>query len=131
MLSAGSGGRIFLKLEHPQPTGSFKFRGATNRVRLLTPDMAKAGVVTASNGNHGPAVAVAAHARGVCAEVFVSSQVSPSKLRRIEQFGTCIRRTGGDPLEASLHAMPPVNLQGLHLRLQPCRFDSRPGNHRR
>lgn len=91
---------MFLKLEHLQLTGSFKFRGATNKISQLSPYEAEAGIVTASNGNHGLAVAAAAKTRGVRAEVFVSSQVSRSKLERIRGYGACIREAGKDPLDA-------------------------------
>jgi threonine dehydratase len=94
----------WLKLEHLQKTGSFKFRVACNKVSLLTPEQAAAGVVTASNGNHGLGVAAAAQARGVAAEVFVSSHVSPGKAARIEAHGAKLRRAGDDPLTAELAA---------------------------
>jgi threonine dehydratase len=95
---------VFLKLEHLQRTGSFKFRGASNKMALLTPRQAAAGVITASNGNHGLGVAAAAQARGIAAEVFVSSHVSPAKARRIERHGARIRPVGDDPLAAELAA---------------------------
>src|SRR5579883_2297762 len=85
---------VFLKLEHLQRTGSFKFRGASNKIALLTAGQARAGVVAASNGNHGMGVAAAASARGIAAEVYVSSHVSPAKARRIESLGAQIRRAG-------------------------------------
>jgi threonine dehydratase len=94
----------WLKLEHLQSTGSFKFRGASNKIALLTEEQAAAGVVTASNGNHGLGVAAAAQARGIAAEVFVSSHVSPAKARRIEAHGARIHRAGDDPLTAELAA---------------------------
>jgi threonine dehydratase len=94
----------FLKLEHLQHTGSFKFRGASNKVAMLTARQAAAGVVTASNGNHGLGVAAAARARGIAAEVFVSSHVSPSKVRRIEALGARIHSAGEDPLTAEVAA---------------------------
>ncbi len=94
----------WLKLEHLQTTGSFKFRGACNKVGLLTPEQAAAGVVTASNGNHGLGVAAAARARGIAAEVFVSSHVSPGKAKRIESHGAVLHRAGDDPLTAELAA---------------------------
>jgi threonine dehydratase len=94
----------WLKLEHLQKTGSFKFRGACHKVALLTPEQAAAGVVTASNGNHGLGVAAAAEARGIAAEVFVSAHVSPGKARRIEAHGAAIHRAGDDPLTAELAA---------------------------
>jgi threonine dehydratase len=94
----------WLKLEHLQTTGSFKFRGACNKIALLTPEQAAAGVVTASNGNHGLGVAAAARARGIAAEVFVSSHVSPGKAKRIEAHGAVLHRAGDDPLTAELAA---------------------------
>jgi threonine dehydratase len=95
---------VFLKLEHLQHTGSFKFRGASNKIAMLTPEQAAAGVVAASNGNHGMGVAAAARARGVEAEVFVSSQVARAKADRIERYGARIRYAGNDPLTAELAA---------------------------
>jgi threonine dehydratase len=95
---------VFLKLEHLQRTGSFKFRGASNKIAMLTPQQAAAGVITASNGNHGLGVAAAAQARGIRAEVFVSSHVSPSKAARISAFGAQIHVAGDDPLTAELAA---------------------------
>lgn len=100
--SAGLG--AYLKLEHLQHTGSFKFRGASNKIAMLTPEQAARGVVTASNGNHGLGVAAAAQARGIAAQVFVSSHVSPAKGRRIETHGAAIIRAGDDPLTAELAA---------------------------
>jgi threonine dehydratase len=94
----------WLKLEHLQATGSFKLRGASNKIALLTPEQGAAGVVTASNGNHGLGVAAAARARGIAAEVFVSSHVSPAKSRRIEQHGARLHPAGADPLAAELAA---------------------------
>jgi threonine dehydratase len=94
----------WLKLEHVQKTGSFKFRGASNKIAMLTAEQAAAGVVTASNGNHGLGVAAAAEARGIAAEVFVSSHVSPAKARRIEAHGARIHCAGDDPLTAELSA---------------------------
>jgi threonine dehydratase len=93
-----------LKLEHLQRTGSFKFRGASNKIAMLSTEQASAGVVTASNGNHGLGVAAAAQARGIAAEVFVSTHVSPAKARRIAALGARIRQAGDDPLTAELAA---------------------------
>jgi len=94
----------FLKLEHLQHTGSFKFRGASNKISVLTPEQAARGVITASNGNHGLGVAAAAQSRGIDAEVYVSAQVSPAKLQRMEQRGARIRPAGDNPLDAELAA---------------------------
>src|SRR5215813_12231812 len=86
------------------PTGSFKFCRPSKRIALLTEEEAARGVVTASNGNHGLGVAAAARARGIAAEVFVSSHVSPVKARRIEALGARLRTAGDDPLTAELAA---------------------------
>ena len=100
----GGGVSVFYKLEHLQHTGSFKFRGASNKIALLTPEQAAAGVIAASNGNHGLGVAAAAQARGIAAEVYCSSQVSPAKAQRIERHGARIRAVGDDPLTAEVAA---------------------------
>jgi threonine dehydratase len=103
-LASGSGATVLLKLEHLQHTGSFKFRGASNKIALLTAEQCARGVVAASNGNHGLGVAAAAGARSIDAEVFVSSSVSHAKARRIESLGARIRTAGSDPLTAELWA---------------------------
>lgn len=102
----------YLKLENLQHTGSFKFRGASNRIALLTPEQAAAGVIAASNGNHGIGVAAAAQARGIAAEIFVSSQVSPSKVRRIDAGRAKVHYAGDDPLSAELAARQAAESSG-------------------
>src|SRR6267154_220277 len=62
---------LFLKLENFQQTGSFKLRGASNKILSLSPEQAAQGVVAASNGNHGLGVAAAAKRAGIAAEVYV------------------------------------------------------------
>jgi len=103
---------VFFKLENLQKTGSFKLRGASNKILSLSPGQAAKGVIAASNGNHGLGVAAAAKAAGITAEVYVSSHVSPSKARRIEEYGIQIRRIGNDPLEAELTARAAASEQG-------------------
>jgi threonine dehydratase len=100
----GTSTRVIFKMENLQHTGSFKLRGATNKILLLSKPQAEAGVIAASNGNHGMAVAAAARQAGIAAEVFVSAHVSPGKAQRIEQLGAVIRHFGMDPLEAELAA---------------------------
>ncbi|HEU4473663.1 MAG TPA: threonine/serine dehydratase, partial [Gemmatimonadales bacterium] len=77
--------RLLFKLELLQHTGSFKPRGAF--ANLLTRTVPPAGVVAASGGNHGVAVAFAAHRVGVPARVFVPTVASPVKLERIRSYG--------------------------------------------
>jgi threonine dehydratase len=103
---------VFFKLENLQTTGSFKLRGASNKILSLSPAEATAGVIAASNGNHGLGVAAAARRAGITAEVYVSTHVSPSKARRIEEYGAGIQRAGNDPLEAELAARAAAAHQG-------------------
>lgn len=103
---------VYFKLENLQKTGSFKLRGASNKIRSLSPKQAARGVIAASNGNHGLGVAAAAKAAGIAAEVYVSNHVSRSKARRIEEYGTWIKCIGNDPLEAELAARAAASEQG-------------------
>jgi len=81
-----------LKLEQLQCAGSFKARGAFTN--LLLRDVPPAGVVAASGGNHGVAVAYAAHRRGVPAKIFVPTVSAPAKIARIRQLGADLVVTG-------------------------------------
>lgn len=96
--------RVYLKMEHLQKTGSFKLRGATNKVLSLSANEAMRGVLASSTGNHGLGVAAAAQERGIESEVYVSTQVSPKKLRMVAALGARIRYAGDTPLEAEIAA---------------------------
>ena len=85
MHSTAFGQDITLKLEQMQHTGSFKTRGAFNT--LLAADVPEAGVVAASGGNHGAAVAYAASRLGHRARIFVPEIAGPSKIALIERTG--------------------------------------------
>jgi threonine dehydratase len=88
----GLSARLYLKLELTQHTGSFKPRGAFHRI--LTADVPEAGVITASGGNHGQAVAWACRALGLPAEIFVPSGSPPLKAERIRRYGATVTVTG-------------------------------------
>jgi threonine dehydratase len=103
-LFAGTGASVWAKREDLQDTGSFKLRGATNRILRLNAEDRARGVVAASNGNHGLGVAVAAHKASVPAEVYLSTQAAPEKVARIAGYGVNVRQAGNDPLEAELIA---------------------------
>jgi threonine dehydratase len=93
---------LTFKLEQLQHAGSFKTRGAF--ANLLTRSVPAAGVVAASGGNHGAAVAYAAHQRGVPARIFVPTVSSPAKIDRIRGYGADLVVTGdryADALAAS------------------------------
>ena len=94
--------RLTLKLECLQHSGSFKARGAF--LNLLSRPVPETGVVAASGGNHGAAVAFAAQRLGVPARIFVPSVASPAKLRQIKAYGADLVITGNryaDALAAS------------------------------
>jgi threonine dehydratase len=97
-----TGRRLTLKLELLQHAGSFKARGAFTH--LLTRKLPEAGVVAASGGNHGAAVAYAAMKRGVAAKIFVPTVASPAKIRQITDYGADLVVAGeryADALAAS------------------------------
>lgn len=94
----GVSAALLLKLESLQHTGSFKPRGAFNR--LLTSDVPAAGVIAASGGNHGIAVAYAARQLGVPAEIFVPTISAPVKIDRIRAYGARVTVTGEAYAEA-------------------------------
>lgn len=89
-----SAAQVWLKLECLQPTGSFKARGATNRLLTSSKDSLRLGIVTASGGNHGLATARAAAIAGVKATVFVPETVDRAKLVKLERWGAEVRIEG-------------------------------------
>lgn len=110
-LSQASGADVYLKLENLQTTGSFKLRGATNAILSL--GEAVSGVVAASSGNHGMAVAHAARAAGLKALIFVPEAASPSKLEAIEALGADVETVEGDPILAEAAARQHADRAGL------------------
>jgi threonine dehydratase len=106
---------IVLKLEFMQASGSFKARGAF--ANLLMREGTKAGVVAASGGNHGAAVAYAAMKLGVPAHIFVPEIASPAKIARIRSYGAEIHIVGevyNEALEASQRLATERGLVQIH-----------------
>ena len=99
-----------LKLEQLQCAGSFKARGAF--ANLLLRDVPPAGVVAASGGNHGVAVAYAAHRRGVPATIFVPTVSAPAKIERILRLGAGLVVTGERYADALAAAQAWVDSSG-------------------
>jgi threonine dehydratase len=96
-LSRLTGGRVHLKLECWQRTGSFKVRGALNKLASLSPQEWTRGIVTASAGNHGLGVAYASQSLGLpAAVIFVPESAPATKLARLESFPCNVRRAGVD-----------------------------------
>jgi threonine dehydratase len=102
--SAATDADVHLKQETFQRTGSFKIRGATNRVRTLTDDERAAGVVTASAGNHAQGVALAATETGTDAVVVMPEHAPVSKVRATEGHGAEVRLHGAGYEEAQQRA---------------------------
>ena len=86
-LSALIDGDVWLKLENHQVTGSFKIRGATNKILLLTEEERARGVVTASSGNHAQGLGYAARELGVKAKVVVPEMTPQIKIDAIRRYG--------------------------------------------
>jgi threonine dehydratase len=101
---------VTLKLEQLQCAGSFKARGAF--ANLLLRDVPPAGVVAASGGNHGVAVAYAASRRKVPARIFVPTVSAPAKTERIRQLGADLVVTGDRYADALAAAQEWVNSSG-------------------
>ena len=98
-LSDRAGARVSLKLELFQKTGSFKARGAVNRLAQLTAEERASGVVTVSAGNHAQAVAWAAREMGVAATVVMPAKAVRSKVEATRGYGAEVLLTEADLLE--------------------------------
>ena len=96
-LSHRCGGDVYLKLECWQQTGSFKVRGALNKLAALSPQEWGQGVVTASAGNHGLGVAYASQVLGLpAAVIFVPENAAVAKVNHLASFECQVRRAGAD-----------------------------------
>jgi len=93
-LRAATHAELWLKLECLQVTGSFKARGAMNRLLTTRPERLASGIVTASGGNHGVATARAGHLAGVRTTVFLPENASPAKRAKIAEWGADVRIVG-------------------------------------
>ncbi len=102
--SAATGAKVWLKLENLQDTGSFKLRGATNRLLAMSEQERSAGCVTASSGNHGAGVACAAGRLDIQGIVFVPEHTARTKVDAIRGYGGDVRLFGTDGLDTELHA---------------------------
>ncbi len=99
-----TGANVFLKLENLQFTGSFKLRGAFNKLLSLTPKQRAAGCVAASSGNHGAAVAFAMSKLDTKGVIFIPEGTSTTKMEAIKRAGGDVRFFGTDGLDTELHA---------------------------
>ncbi|HTN43488.1 MAG TPA: threonine ammonia-lyase [Nitrospiria bacterium] len=95
-LSLQAGVPVFLKLENLQKTGSFKVRGAFNRMAQLTPEQRQGGVVAASAGNHAQGVALAARTHGISATIVMPEGASIAKQEASRAYGARVILHGKD-----------------------------------
>src|SRR5438477_316260 len=99
-LSSTAGANVYLKLEHLQHTGSFKLRGAMNKVLSLSPEELRKGVIAASTGNHGMAVSYAARQQGTTATIYMKQGAQAGKLELIRALGGTTVFHGDNPVHA-------------------------------
>jgi len=112
-LSEQLGASVHLKLEHRQTTGSFKLRGASNAIASLSTEEKARGVVAASTGNHGRALAYAAKLEGMRAVICMSRLVPENKLDEIRRLGAEVRIIGNSQDEAQQEVERLVVQEGL------------------
>jgi len=112
---------IFLKLENLQPIGSFKIRGALNRLLALSEEEKQRGVIAASAGNHAQGVALASRIVGTKAHIVMPKTAPITKVLRTEHLGGTIELVGETYDEASAHAS--TRAEKEQLVLIPAFFD--------
>ncbi|HDU7918942.1 TPA: threonine/serine dehydratase [Serratia marcescens] len=112
LLSQQLGCELYLKCDHLQHTGSFKFRGASNKLRLLDNEQRRRGVIAASTGNHGQAVALAGQRMGVGVTVYAPETAASIKLDTIRALGGTVELVPGDALNAELAGEQAAREQG-------------------
>ncbi len=111
--SALTGAEVLCKLENLQPTGSFKVRGATNKLLSLSEAERARGIVTASSGNHGAATAFGLGRLGSKGVVYVPEVASASKIAAIRRLGAEVRIHGHDGGVTEVHARKTAAQEGV------------------
>lgn len=114
-LSEHCGGRVWLKAEHLQRGGSFKLRGAYNRLANLNDQERKNGVIAASAGNHAQGVALAASLLGIKATVVMPSGASIAKVEATRAYGASVIPFGATLDESLVHALEIAKEKGMVL----------------
>jgi threonine dehydratase len=104
--------QLRLKLENLQVSGSFKARGAFNNLLQASPEQRQRGVIVASGGNHGLAIAYAAAKLGVPADVYLPTTASEDRARRIADQGAIVQRFGENPSDTLRHAYEQATHEG-------------------
>ena len=103
-LSGLSGGKVYLKLESEQYTGSFKARGALNKILATSKTDQAKGFVTASTGNHAQGFARALQIAGASGTIYLPETASPAKVEALKSYPVELKFHGKDPLTTELYA---------------------------
>lgn len=103
-LSEMISGKVYLKLENEQNTGSFKARGSLNKILSLNEEERKHGIITASTGNHALGCARALEISGVKGTIYLPENASKTKIAALKHYGVELRFHGTNSLETELHA---------------------------
>lgn len=111
-LSEQTDSEFYLKLENLQVTGSFKIRGAANKLSKISPSLGQK-IITASAGNHGQGVALSAQKLGLSAKIVVPKTTPKIKIERIKQYGAEIELYGSIYEEAERYAKEIASKDGL------------------
>jgi threonine dehydratase len=113
VFSERTGTRFLIKGEHLQRTGSFKLRGAMNKVLSLSDEQRKQGIVTASSGNHGVATAQAANVAGIDVTIYMAELASKMKLDKIQRLGAKTVLMAGNNVDVENAAHATAEREGL------------------
>ncbi len=105
--------RLLLKLDNLQPTGSFKVRGASNTLMTLTEPQKRAGLITASGGNHGLGVAYAAAMAGCPAVIYLPTSTPPAKADKLKSWGAEVVSAGAVWDDANVAALAHAGRTGM------------------
>jgi len=103
-LSKMINGKVYLKLENEQHTGSFKARGSLNKILSLTEEERKRGVITASTGNHALGFSRALEIAGIDGTVYLPPNASKAKVKALEDYPATLQFYGSNSLETELYA---------------------------
>jgi threonine dehydratase len=114
VFSDATGADVWFKLENRQQTGSFKLRGASNCLMSLNEQQRSKGVVAASSGNHGAAVAYAMNRLDMSGVIFVPEQTSSAKVDAIRKYGGEVRFFGSDGLDTEQEARAYAAREGMY-----------------
>jgi len=118
VLSQLSRGDVFLKCENLQITGSFKLRGAANKLLSLSDEERGRGILTASSGNHGAAVAYLLQKLNMSGTIFLPENASSVKIEMLNLYGADIQLVGSDCIQAEMDAKHRAERNG-HVYISP------------